>query len=145
MDAYPELTAKVRTALEAGESASMETLQALYRECFNEGCRRRLRIVHKLTRFVQQRSAEGVPASSAVPQPATIMGKSPSFRFKAAFKDKKAIVHTPETRYVTAASLTDEDVQLLRDSGYGHFIEEVPKSEDSDPKKAAKKDDKPAQ
>lgn len=121
-----ELLAQVRAALDDQAAYTTPQLDGLNQQCGNEHCNRRHRIIYQLQRFVAQQ-AEPMSAPSTTHQ------------FKKDFSDPKKygapLEFEGKTIRVTAENLTDEHVPLLKQYGYGHFLEAKPA-----PEKPAKKD-----
>lgn len=111
---------RIEAALAAGPQTPTPDLAALLIEAGGEQCWQRGRLLRRLTILLH----------SVRP----IMSKSTTHRFKAGFKEATAILNDPDTRVVSAENLTDADVPLLQQYGYGHLIEPIPAPE----KKAAK-------
>jgi hypothetical protein len=121
-----EVLAQVQAALENQAACTTPQLDELNQQCGNEHCNRRHRIIYQLQRFVAQ---QAVPMSAP----------STTHQFKKDFSDPKKygapIEVEGKTIRVTAENLTDEHVPLLKQYGYGHFLEAKPA-----PEKATKKD-----
>jgi hypothetical protein len=116
-----ELLAKVVAALLTPDAFTTEELDALNQQAGRDRCNRRNRILYQLQSYVIQNS----PAMSA---------PSTTHQFKKDFHKQKAIIEVNgQTKAVTADNLTDEDVPLLKQYGYGHLIQEKPKPETAGP------------
>lgn len=116
----PELTYRVRAALDAGALLSTDFLAALLIETGGEKCYRRNRITHLLIQYLTRNS----------PLP---MAPSTTHRFKEAFADRSFEIHDPETRSITALNLTDDDALYLLAHEGGHLIEPITAPISTDP------------
>lgn len=121
-----ELLDQVQAALGDQPAYTTPQLDELNQQCGNEHCNRRNRIIYQLQRFVAQ-------------QAVLMSAPSTTHQFKKDFSDPKKygapIEFEGKTIRVTAETLTDEHVPLLKQYGYGHFLEAKPA-----PEKPAKKD-----
>ena len=124
----PALTDRVRAALDADSLLSTDTLAALLLETGGEKCYRRGRITHLLIQYLTRNS----------PLP---MAPSTTYRFKEAFADRSFEIHDPETRSITARTLTDEDAAYLLTHDGGHLIEPLPQAADPTELAKLKKDE----
>jgi hypothetical protein len=117
---------QVRAALANEPAFTTQQLDALNQQCGRDHCNRRNRIIYQLQHFVAQ---QAVPMSAP----------STTHQFKKDFSDPKKygapIEFEGKTIRVTAQSLSDEHVPLLKQYGYGHFLEDKPT-----PEKPAKKE-----
>jgi hypothetical protein len=124
------LLAQVRAALDSQAAYTTPQLDELNQQCGREHCNRRNRIIYQLQQFVAQQ-AEPMSAPSTTHQ------------FKRDFAKSNAIIEVQgQTKAVTASNLTDEDVPLLRQYGYGHFLEEKPAEKSEKATKKEKEDAK---
>ncbi len=112
MLAAEQLT-RLTHALAAGQDTPTDTLRALLLEVGGEECWQRPRLLHRLTLILH---AQRPP-----------MATSKHFRFKSAFAGKDfsgvPLDVDGKTKVVTAHNLSDEDVPLLKQYGYGHLLE----------------------
>jgi hypothetical protein len=110
-----ELLDRIAAALEGGRETPTDVLTALLQEAGGETCWRRPRLVHRLTAILH---------STRPP-----MATSTTHRFKPGFAHKDftgaSIIVGDQTKIVKASNLTDEDVPLLQQYGYGHLIEPI--------------------
>lgn len=117
MDALLE---QVKAALANEAAFTTQQLDALNQQCGRDHCNRRNRILHQLATYASANSL-------AMSAPST------THRFKKDFSDPKKwsanIEVKGQTKSVTASNLTDEDVPLLKQYGYGHFLEKKPEPE----------------
>lgn len=112
---------RIGEALAAGRDTPTPTLTALLLEAGGEQCWQRGRLLHRLSNIFHAIRP--------------IMSQSTTHRFKADFA--RLIASNPAsapvievngtTKSVTPESLTDADVPLLQQYGYGHLIEALPK------------------
>lgn len=111
----PQLLDRISAALDAGAAIPTAELTALLLDCGGEHCYQRPRLLHRLSAILH----------SIRP----IMATSTTHRFKADFARKDfsgaPIVIGDKTKIVKADNLTDEDVPLLQQYGYGHLIEPI--------------------
>lgn len=135
MDA--QLLDRIGAALDAGAATPTPELTALLIEAGGEQCWQRARLLHRLRAILH---AKRPP-----------MSHSTTHRFKADFASriKSGLASGPilDDRIITPDNLTDEDVPLLVQYGYGHLIEELPKAKkpaEPEPEKPSKpaKDEK---
>jgi hypothetical protein len=106
-----ELLDQVKAALANDAAFTTEQLDALNQQTGRDHCNRRNRILHQLAAYVSTNSI-------AMAAPST------THQFKKDFHQQKAIIEVNgQTKSVTANNLTDEDVPLLRQYGYGHLLE----------------------
>lgn len=116
-----DLLTQVQRALADLDAYSTPALNQLNQACGKDSCRRRERIVYQLQRYA---------ANHSIPMGAS----STTHRFKRDFATQKANIEVGGvTKAVTASNLTDEDVPLLRQYGYGHFLEKLPEPEPEAP------------
>jgi seryl-tRNA synthetase len=115
-----ELLEQVQAALADEAAYTTPQLDKLNQQCGRDHCNRRNRILYQLGLYASANSL-------------TMSATSTTHQFKKDFSDAKKwqanIEVNGQTKAVTAANLTDEDVPLLKQYGYGHFLQEKPKPE----------------